>query len=384
MNRRDFLGTTSGSIIVAVGGTGSGCTLTGSANPALAPWQHAGSSYTEPRQRALSYAILAPNPHNRQPWVVDLSIKNTVVLYVDTERLLPATDPFNRQITIGLGCFLEQLRMAANSDGWQVNLTLFPEGENASHLDTRPVARAHFTKLDAPETDKLFAHVLRRRSLKVPFDMSRTVPDNLLQSVTAAVRYGSTAVASNEMQSVESLRHLTYEALALEINTPLTYQESVDLFRIGQTEVNAQPDGISFPGTKYDILRILGLFTRSGALDKTSSGFKKGAAAVLENTDTAMAHLWQITETNSRSDQINAGRDWLRINLAATAAGVGIHPISQALQEYPEMKTLYDNVHSRLAPQGGTVQMLASLGYGKAAEPSPRWPLEAKIRNTNS
>jgi hypothetical protein len=36
------------------------------------PWDMAGLD-PEPRRRALSFALLAPNPPNRQPWLVDLS-----------------------------------------------------------------------------------------------------------------------------------------------------------------------------------------------------------------------------------------------------------------------------------------------------------------------
>ena len=92
-----------------------------------------------------------------------------------------------------------------------------------------------------------------------------------------------------------------------------------------------------------------------------------------------MAHIWTVTPDNARTTQINAGRDWLRINLAAVAEGVGFHPLSQALQEYPEMTEIYDEVHMRFAPDGGTVQMLSRLGYGPATGPTPRWPLEEKL-----
>ena len=71
-------------------------------------------------------------------------------------------------------------------------------------------------------------------------------------------------------------------------------------------------------------------------------------------------------------------QDWVRINLAATAAGVATQPMSQALQEYPEMKALYERIHATLAPEGGTVQMLGRLGYAEAVPASPRWPLQAK------
>jgi hypothetical protein len=95
-----------------------------------------------------------------------------------------------------------------------------------------------------------------------------------------------------------------------------------------------------------------------------------------------MGHIWLVTRSNTRIDQLNAGRDWLRVNLATTKEGVGTHPMSQALQEYPEMKALYDRCRKLLAPEGGTVQMLARLGYASKVPPSPRWRLGAKIVKT--
>ena len=56
-----------------------------------------------------------------------------------------------------------------------------------------------------------------------------------------------------------------------------------------------------------------------------------------------------------------------------------MQPLSQCLQEYPEMSDLYQMAHEIMAPDGGTVQMFARLGYGKAVPASPRWPLEAKL-----
>jgi hypothetical protein len=172
---------------------------------------------------------------------------------------------------------------------------------------------------------------------------------------------------------------LTRRALDIEIRTPRTYKESVDLFRIGKAEIEANPDGIDFGGPLFDALALLGQFNRETALDPGSLIYSQGVDVVMANVDTAMAHVWLVSSGNSRADQIAAGGDWLRINLAATAAGVGLQPLSQALQEFPEMQTCYAEAHQRLAPGGGTVQMLARLGYAAPVAPSPRWPLAAKL-----
>ena len=378
INRRKALAVIGGGTIIAAGTVSGAFLATRTPHKALAPWKLAGT-YKEPRRRALSFAILAPNPHNRQPWLVDLSKDNEITLFVDTEKLLPHTDPFNRQITIGLGCFLELLIMAAAEDGNQALIEAFPEGFDNNHLDERPVAKVTFSKNNSVTKDPLFAHVLLRRSMKEPFNLDRPVGDNVLSKLDGAMQNGMQIGTTNKTNKIAELRSLTHKAMAVELATPRTYKESVDLFRIGKTEVNANPDGIDFTGPLFDTLAIFGLFDRKTALDTTSSVYQQGIDAVMANIDTAMGYVWLNSDTNTRLDQINAGRDWLRLNLTTTAIGLDIHPISQALQEYDEMSEHFSKLHNMLGAQGKTVQMLGRLGYAENIPPSPRWPVTAKI-----
>lgn len=376
LSRRNTLALIGGGSILAAS-AGFAWEITRPLGAALQPWQRAGQ-YDDPRMRALSWAILAPNPHNRQPWIVDLGVADTAILYVDTDRLLPHTDPFSRQITIGLGCFLEVLRMAALEDGLAVEVDLFPEGHDPDALDERPVAVCTFTPAQAPR-DPLFAQVPHRRSLKEPYDTARTVPAADLARLPEAAIHGTEVGVTNAVGDIAEMRALSREALRIEIETPHTFQESVDLFRIGRREVDASPDGIDFTGPMFEGLGRLGLFTRAAAADTSSLAYRAGLDAVYANVDTAMGFVWQVTEANTRFDQIRAGADWVRINLAATGLGIGVQPMSQALQEYPKMAELYAQIHQRLAPAGGTVQMWARLGYGPEIGPSPRWPVEDKL-----
>ena len=375
LTRRKTLALLGGGIIVAAGA--GAYDITRLPRTAAAPWERAGG-YEDPRMRALSWAILAPNPHNRQPWLIDLRTANEVTLFVDTDRLLPATDPFSRQITIGLGCFLEVLRMAALEDGLAVDFELFPEGFSADALDGRPVAICRFQPTDAAP-DPLFAQVPFRRSNKEPYDTARAVEAAQINAIAAAAIHGSAAGGTVDPAEVQSLRDLSAEALRIELTTPYTLQESIDVFRIGRREVDANPDGIDFTGPFFELAGRTGLFTRENTADPTSTAFQAGLDAAFANTNSAMAHIWQVTATNTRLDQIRAGQDWVRMNLVCTELGLGTQPLSQALQEYPEMSELYTQVHGRLAPGGGTVQMWARVGFGPELGPSPRWPLEEKL-----
>lgn len=378
MKRRAFLKLAGGGVVMAAAGVGV-FAATRTPTKALAPWAMAGGAqYSDPRMHALSYAILAPNPHNKQPWIAELVGEDEVKLRFDTTRQLPETDPFDRQLTIGLGCFLELMRMAAAEAGYAVETELFPEGSDVKALDERPVARAKFRKAEIA-ADPLWAHVMNRRSNKEPYDTAREVPKPALESVIAAVRHGQ-AGGSVDQKDVDYWRDLSGRAVLIEIETERTHHESVEVFRIGKAEIEANPDGIAFSGALFEGMNLMGMFTREAAMDRDSITYAEAIKAVLNNCNTAMGHVWLVTKGNSREEQIIAGADWLRINLATTSAGLGIQPLSQALQEYPEMAALYQETHERLAPEGGTVQMLARIGYGPEVAASPRWPIEAKLK----
>ena len=211
--------------------------------------------------------------------------------------------------------------------------------------------------------------------------MARPVADETLAALEASVIRGSGVAATNAPEDVEALRALTVAAFEVEFVTPRTYKESVDLFRIGHREVDANPDGLDFSGPFFEALHLTGQFTREKALNPEGVMFSTALDMVRDTAGTGMAYVWLTTPGNSRAEQIMAGRDWVRLNLTATAIGLGVQPMSQALQEFPEMAELYEAAHGLMAPGGGTVQMLGRLGYGPDVPQSPRWPLEEKLLN---
>lgn len=177
LNRRKLLKIVGAGGAVALIGVAGGARYVTTRSPirALEPWRKASFDFAEPRMDALSYAILAPNPHNRQPWVVAFKDPNRVAIYCDPERRLPETDPFDRQIAIGLGCFVEQFGMAAAANGYSTRIDAFPEGESQPSLGRRPVAPDLCVALQGQPRDPLFAHVLARRTNKKPYDTGRPV-----------------------------------------------------------------------------------------------------------------------------------------------------------------------------------------------------------------
>lgn len=382
MNKRKFLkiaGSTA--VIVAAGGVG----FVGTRTPtgALKPWKDAETLYSDPIRRALSYAILAPNPHNRQPWVIDLKSDTKAVLSCDLDRLLPVTDPFSRQIVIGLGCFLELFSIAAAEQGYGADIHYFPEGEADDHLDRRPIAELTLKKQADVKPDPLFAQILKRHTNRNPYDTTRPISNDIAKrlqgAVTGPVRIGMI----NGGEQLKSLRKLTRNALVDEIRTPDAYQESVDLMRIGRAEIEANPDGISLGGAFLETLGLTGILSRESVSDPTSASFQIGIDMADEGAMTSMGFVWITTPSNDRMAQIEAGKAYMRIALQVAADGLVMQPMSQALQEYAEMALHYKTAHSMLIKRHGErVQMLARLGYAKDVGPAPRWPLQTRLKES--
>lgn len=378
MSRRQLLGAAGASVLV-LGAGGTSFSLTRRPSAALRPWEDAGEGLDDPRLDALSFAILAPNPHNRQPWLVRLVKDNAIDLHCQLDRRLPQTDPYDRQITIGLGCFLALYQLAAARRGFLATVEPFPQGEPQPRLDGRPVARVTLAKAKA-SLDPLFDQVSQRRSTKEPFDTTRAVDKALLQSVLRAGRQGKQTEFTVDAARVQGMRQLSFAAFLIETRTRRTYLESVSLMRIGKSEINARPDGIDIGGTMPELLNTVGVLTRETLADANSSAYAQGIEMYRAMMFSAMGYVWIRSSGNSRTDQLQAGADWLRLHLAASQAGLAVHPISQALQEFPEMRALNTQVHRDLGVRApDRLQMLGRVGYGPEVAPSPRWPLQTRI-----
>jgi hypothetical protein len=379
MNRRKFLAITGSTAVILAAG-GAGFALTRTPSKALRPWQQAGSLYDDPMRKALSYAILAPNPHNRQPWQVRLISDTEAELTCDLQRLLPATDPNSRQIVIGLGCFLELFALAAAANGYAADISVFPSGQDAEMLDGRPIAHLKLAKKSDLLPDPLFAHVLNRHTNREPYQTDKEIPAQALANMTATASPAVAVGTTNSGPLLTDLRLLTKDALQGEIKDPEAFQESVDLMRIGKAEIEANPDGIFLGGAFLETLNLVGVLTRETVADPTTTSFQIGLDMAAESAMSAMGFVWLTTKGNSRLDQIEAGRSYLRVALQATADGLVMQPMSQALQEYPAMAEFYKTIHDQLTDGGPErLQMLARLGYAKDEGPAPRWPLASRL-----
>lgn len=388
MQRRAFVRLIGGGVVMAAGVSAAGCS-SGMPAEAVAAWQGPRAE-TELRRWILSHAILAPHSHNLQSWRVDLRTPGEITLYCDLARLLPVTDPHGRQIMMSHGTFIELLDIAARERGHRTEVQLFPRGSYGSGpIDDRPVARIQLIADPSVPKDPLFAQILQRRTNRNAYDAARPVPAAAWQAMAAAVaphdarsdiRFGHTGTASAEQ--VARQREIANQAWKIELLTPPAMLESFKVMRIGAAEIARHRDGLSVTSPMLQAMTKVGLFDRSKPLAADSYGARseiEGFAAKIASTP---GFIWMVSRGNRRETQVNAGRAYVRVQLAATAQGLAMHPLSQALQEYPEQAEPYAAIHRLLgAPQPEqTVQMWARVGYAEpVASPAPRRGVDAHL-----
>ncbi len=389
MERRQFMRVLGGAAVLAAVPALPGCSSTLPAE-AVAAWQ--GPAPVPPggdvRRWIVAHAILAPHSHNLQSWLVDLQQPGEIMLYCDHTRLLPETDPHSRQILMSQGTFLELLHLAALQQGLRAEIDLFPHGEFDPRTPPAPphthhaTARVRLVPDASVQPDPLFGQIFRRRTNRSAYDM-RTPEPQAVQAIAAACTAPRlrTAFALPGDARLPEHRAIARDAWRVELVTPRTMLESLKVLRVGPREIAEHRDGLSVNAPLPRMLAALGLFDRSQAPGPDDMAVTQQVQDFNARIDATPAFFAMVTETNDRATQVQAGRAYVRAQLAATAQGLSMHPLQQALQEYPEQAPHYAAIHALLGADGGrgTVQMWARLGYAPPVGPAPRRGVQAHV-----
>ncbi len=383
MNRRTFIRIVGGGVIFSATAGITACSRN-MPPEAIAAWKGPQPG-TDVRKWILSYAILAPHSHNLQSWLVDLRTPDEIMLYCDLTRLLPETDPYYRQIMMSHGTFLELVDMAARERGMRATIELFPQGAfGPQSIDQRPLARIRLAADPGAVKDPLFAQILNRHTNREAYDMGNVIPVKSVQFIADSIksypiRFGF--VGLDRPDQINKHRAIAAEAWRIELTTPAKILETFKVLRVGAGEIAKYRDGISINDPFLSLIVRLGLFDRSKAPKPDDSATVDQIERFNKNLEATPGFMWMITEGNDRTSQVNAGRAYVRAQLAGTAVGIAMQPLQQALQEYPEQQLPYTQIHNLLnAPSPRyTVQMWARIGVGPKIEPAPRRGLEAHI-----
>lgn len=337
----------------------------------LEPWKHNyAQKFDDPRIRLAAHGLLASNGHNMQPWKIRLDGDDPLAfyLYADSGRLTNEVDPLARQMMITQGTFLDYVKIAGGETGYQTGIELFPVGGYAEQnltksMDEKPVAKITLTK-GTPQSNQLYDAMFRPDTNRAAYQPDKLTSEeiNQLESIH------TDGVSIKFFQDPENLKKLgdyAMQAATIEAGVDRVMKESEVIFRANEYQKNKYRYGYSVEGQgtsgimRHLLQGLVTLFPSMNSGKGASDTFIKSTQTSVDNTP---AYALIITSDNSRESQVKSGMLYSELILKAHNLGLVMQPLSQALEEYPEMKEPYDSIRRDYAQGGGTIQMLVRVG----------------------
>lgn len=338
----------------------------------LEPWEKDyAQKFDDPRIQLAAHGLLAANGHNMQPWKIRLDEDDpmTFYLYADSDRLTNEVDPFARQMMITQGTFLEYCQIAGDRLGYKTDIMLFPQGGyDENRLDESmkniPVAKVTLVKT-ASQSVSLYDYMFLPDTNRAPYQSTLLTfaQVNELENInTDDVMF---IKIFQDQENVNKIGDYAIKAASIEAGVDRVMKESKIIFRANEYQKNEYRYGFSVEGQgtsgfmKHLMQGLVTLFPSMNDGKAASDRLIQSTQVSVENT---AAYAMIITKDNTRLSQVKSGMLYSKLILAAHQQGLVMQPLSQVLEEYPEMNELYKSIHGDYTPEGGTIQMLVRLG----------------------
>ncbi|WP_326522340.1 Acg family FMN-binding oxidoreductase [Faecalispora sporosphaeroides] len=339
----------------------------------LEPWsKEYAAQYGDARIRLAAGGILAASGHNMQPWILRLDPSDPMVfhLYADSRRMTKEVDPDARQMMISQGTFLEYVAVTGEKEGWNTKIELFPEGEYdendlAHSMDTLPVAKITLAKAQ-PQEIPLYGAMYLPDTNREPYRAEGLSASQVsaLESLSGAA--GISVRVYQEQAELSKIGRYALKSAETEAGVSRVMEESGAIFRANEYRKNQYRYGFSVEGQGASGLRmhiLQGMLTVFPSLNSGEAAARNVISYARASVQSTPAYAMIVTRNNSRATQVESGMLYSRLVLTGHTLGLVMQPLSQVLEEYPEMNGPYTEFKQIYAPSGGTVQMLFRMGY---------------------
>lgn len=302
------------------------------------------------RVRILYLASLAPSPHNTQPWKATILAKDTWIISTDTSRQMRATDPSGHRLMIAMGAFLENLSIAAASEGYDAKITII-----ADSFTSRDIAEVTLTESKARPYP--ITRITSRKTMKNGF-LNKKISNEHLGKISEPLQGHFFFFPSGTWHS-DCIRKGAVNSFQAWLDSDRAQEEHVAWLRMSNSLAEKKRDGLTTDG--MEIKGVLGWFIRTFMSEQSWAGpfMKEESMKFTRKTSHEGAGYAIITGYgNDVTGMIETGRRFKRMALLARDYNIGIQPMTQIL----EMKSGNDLVASSHA-KSISPQLVLRIGY---------------------
>ncbi|MCB2145108.1 MAG: nitroreductase [Deltaproteobacteria bacterium] len=327
LNRRAFIkGALSAGFVLGSAATLNGCSgLTRKDFPAFQEINSQKATLDKTARTILYHAGLAPSGHNSQPWHVRIESSDSWMIEADAKRRLPCVDSQNRELMLSLGAFVENLSLAAGANGVGTDIQVI-----ARDPHDRNVIRVVLHK-DRP-SDYPLQRIKKRRTVKhghLPKEISAADIKGLSERIGNHLFYfprGSNHAACMREAAVENYR--------VQARRDDAQQELVRWLRFNTRDAKQHRDGLTTHG--MEILGFKGWMVRQFIQPEDfmkETYRQQGIDLIAQLAQEGGGWLVITSPGQTVANLIDTGRRFERMALLAREHRIGIHPMTQMLEE---------------------------------------------------
>lgn len=316
------------------------------------------------RRSILYHAALAPSGHNSQPWRVRVESADQWVIEADPERRLPAVDQENRELLLSLGAFAENLLLAAGASGYAGETQVI-----AKNRTDREVLLVRLHK------DRATSYPVRRLAARMTAKQGYRSDEIKPADIEAFRREtgGGLFYFPKGSDHAECIREAAVTCFRIQTGRDEAQQEFVRWLRLKDGDVDRQRDGLTVKGMGIDGVKgwFLRHFVRPEDFMKPRYR-QQSIESVVRSAKEGGGWLVITSHDHEVTDLIEAGRRFERMALLARDLGIGLHPMTQILEEKQGLEQVSSHHGGGMIPQ-----FVLRVGYlERYPEPvSPRRPV---------
>lgn len=331
------------------------------------------------QSQLLESASLAPSPHNIQPWLLHFQ-SDTLELWANRDRTLPAADSKNADLLHALGTCLENCL-----------LTLEHHGQLGRYIcaDTftfdRPIIQLTWSpSSNPPQTTGLYRHIPLRQTSRRPFDV-RPLSSEIIGRLQQSVRDPFVLRIETRPDAVRHLREIASHADTELMRDSAMSAEFYRWTRFKKKDARWFLDGLNAECMNWSAVEawFASHLLRPKALTALHrlhlSRLLFGNVNQQAPQTPAIALLsWKANSSDSLRERIEAGRQLQRLWLTAAADSLCTHPLSSAVDLRESRKKTFEHFG---VTEGEQSVALFRIGHAPQTPRSYRLMADALLRS---